>query len=72
MDGTYYFGGRTTVDGTLNDDLQSNMRWGATLAQSISPRASLKLYSNAGVVARTGSDFTTLGIAWQYRWGAGL
>lgn len=72
LDGTYYFGGRTSVNGTLNDDLQSNTRWGATLAQSIDIHNSIKLYFSSGVVARTGTDFTTVGIAWQYRWGAGL
>jgi hypothetical protein len=72
LDGTYYAGGRTSVNGTLNDDLQSNTRWGATLAQSLDVHNSIKLYFNSGVYARTGTDFTTVGIAWQYRWGAGL
>jgi hypothetical protein len=72
LDGTYYAGGRTTVNGTLNDDLQSNTRWGATLAQSLDIHNSVKLYVNSGVYARTGTDFTTVGVAWQYRWGAGL
>jgi len=72
LDATYYFGGRTSVNGNLNDNLQSNTRWGATLAQSIDVRSSIKLFFNSGVYARTGTDFTTVGIAWQYRWGAGL
>jgi len=72
LDATYYFGGRTSVNGNVNEDLQSNWRWGATLAQSIDINNSIKLYFSSGVVARTGSDFTTVGIAWQYRWGAGL
>ena len=72
LDGTYYFGGRTSVNGTLNEDLQSNTRWGATLAQSLDIHNSIKLYFSSGLVARTGTNFTTVGIAWQYRWGAGL
>ena len=72
LDATYYFGGRTSVNGTVNQDLQSNTRWGATLSQSIDVRNSIKLYFNSGVYARTGTDFTSVGIAWQYRWGAGL
>ena len=72
LDGTYYFGGRTSVNGTLNDDLQSNTRWGATLAQSLDVNNSIKLYFSSGVIARTGTNFNTVGIAWQYRWGAGL
>jgi hypothetical protein len=72
LDGTYYFGGRTSINGNVNQDLQSNTRWGATLAQSLDIRNSIKLYFSSGVVARTGTNFTTVGIAWQYRWGAGL
>ncbi len=72
LDWTYYFGGRTTVNGILGEDLQSNSRWGATLAQSLDKYNSIKFYFNAGAYARTGTDFTTIGIAWQYRWGAGL
>ena len=72
LDGTYYFGGRTSVNGTLNDDLQSNTRWGGTLSQALDINNSIKFYFSSGVVARTGTNFTTVGIAWQYRWGAGL
>jgi hypothetical protein len=60
------------VDGALKNDLQQNTRWGATLAQSLDVHNSIKLYLNSGVYARTGTDFKTIGIAWQYRWGAGL
>jgi len=72
LDATYYMGGRTTVNGTLNEDLQANTRWGATLAQSVDKYNSIKLYFSSGLVARTGTNFTTVGIVWQYRWGAGL
>jgi hypothetical protein len=72
LDGTYFAGGRTTVDGTLNNDLQQNWRVGATLAFPIDVRNSIKLYGSSGVSARTGNSFDLLGIAWQYRWGGGL
>jgi len=32
----------------------------------------VKAYANTGVRARTGTDFDTVGVAWQYLWGAGL
>ena len=35
-------------------------------------RFSVNLYGSTGVFTRTGSDFNTVGIAWQYRWGGGL
>lgn len=72
LDGTYFTGGRTTVDGTLNNDLQQNWRVGATLAFPVNVRNSVKLYGSSGVSARTGNDFDLLGISWQYRWGGGL
>lgn len=72
LDGTYYTGGRTSVDGNLDNDLQSNSRWGGTYAYSLTRHNSAKLYFSSGVTARTGSEFRIYGIGWQYRWGAGL
>jgi hypothetical protein len=72
LDGTYYTGGRTTVNGNLNNDLQGNSRWGGTFAYSLTRHNSIKLYFSSGVVARTGEEFRIYGIAWQHRWGAGL
>ena len=72
LDGTYYTGGRTTVNDVIGDDLQRNSRWGGTLAYSINRLNSLKLYYSSGLAARTGTDFQIVGLAWQHRWGAGL
>jgi hypothetical protein len=72
LNATYYTGGRTSVNGARNDDLQENSRWGATLARTLDRNNSIKLYFNSGATARTGTDFNSVGIAWQYRWGAGL
>ena len=59
------------VNGVLKNDLQQNWRWGATLDDR-STDNSIKLYVSSGVAARTGNNFDVVGIAWQYRWGAGL
>jgi len=72
FDVTYFAGGRTTLNGTLSDDLQQNWRLGGTLALPIDARNSIKLYASSGVSARTGNNFDLLGIAWQYRWGGGV
>ena len=72
FDATYFTGGRTTVDGVLNSDLQQNWRLGATLAVPVDRRNSIKFYASTGVASRTGNDFDLLGIAWQYRWGGGI
>jgi hypothetical protein len=72
LDGNYYRGGRTTLDGVRGDDLKENSRAGLTVALPLSRNHSVKLYASTGVSARTGSDFDAVGIAWQYRWGGGL
>jgi hypothetical protein len=72
VSGTYYTGGRTTVEGEKGDDLQENSRLGATLSLPVNRRNSIKVYAHTGVSTRTGSDFDVGGIAWQHRWGGGL
>jgi hypothetical protein len=72
LGGTYYAGGRTQVDGIEGDDLQENSRFGVVLALPIGRHNSVKLYANTGISTRTGNDFDSAGLAWQYRWGGGL
>jgi hypothetical protein len=72
LDATYFTGGRTTLNGVRNYDLQQNWRLGATLALPIDRLNSVKLYASSGVSARTGNNFDLIGIAWQYRFGGGL
>lgn len=72
LSGTYYRGGRTTVNGVPGDDLQRNSRLGATIALPVDRRNSIKLNASRGVSTRTGSDFDAIGIGWQYRWGGGI
>jgi hypothetical protein len=38
----------------------------------VNARNSVKLYASSGLSARTGNSYDLVGIAWQYRWGAGL
>ena len=72
LDATYFAGGRTSIDGDLNNDLQKNWRLGATLAFPLSAHHSIKLFGSSGVSARTGNNYDLIGIALQYRWGGGL
>jgi hypothetical protein len=67
-DGTYYTGGRTTVDGTQNSDRQGNTRLGLTLSVPIGKSQSLKFNFSDGASTRFGGDFTTYGVAWQWAW----
>jgi len=69
---TYYTGGRSSVDGVFNNDLQQNWRTGFTVALPIDRKHSIKILGSSGVSTRTGTDYDTLGIFWQYRWGRGF
>lgn len=71
-DGTYYWGGHTTIDGVEGNDLQKNTRLGLTFALPLNIHHSLKFTFSTGVSTRTGSDFDAIGVFWQYRWGGGL
>ncbi len=71
IDATYYIGGATTVDGERGERPE-NLRVGATLSIPVNRHNSIKLYGSVGAIARIGGNFTTGGIAWQFRWGGGL
>ncbi len=69
LDGTYYWGGRTTLNGVKADTLKKNTRLGLTVALPVDLRNSVKLYGSTGVSSRTGDEYDGLGIVWQYRFG---
>jgi hypothetical protein len=69
---TYYEGGRTRLNGVARDDAQSGSRVGLTFSFPLARQYALKLYASTGVYVRTGTDFDTYGVAWQYLWGGGL
>ena len=72
LSATYFTGGSTEIDGVDKADLQRNWRVGGTLAFPVDLRNSLKIFASSGVSARTNNNYDLIGIAWQYRWGAGL
>ena len=71
LNGTYFTGNRTTVDGVRSDNKQENTRAGLTLAIPVDRHNSVKLYASTGTSSRTGSEFSSFGALWQYRWGGG-
>jgi hypothetical protein len=71
LDATYYTGGNSTIDGERGPRME-NLRVGGTLAIPVNRYNSIKLYGSTGAMARLGGNFTTVGIAWQFRWGGGL
>jgi len=72
VDATYFAGGRTTLNGEQNNDLQQNWRVGGTVAVPVDRANSVKFYLSTGLSARTGNEYDLVGVAWQYRWGGGL
>ncbi len=67
MDANYFWGGDYVTNNIRADKPLENSRIGATLAMPISRYQSLKFYGHSGIVARTGTNFDVLGVAWQYR-----
>lgn len=61
-----------TVNGVRKDDKLGNSRTGLIVAFPVDRQHSIKLNASQGLYTRTGTDFKTVGVAWQYRWGAGF
>ena len=68
VDGTWYNGGATQVNGGSSSTRQSNARLGAILSYGFTGRQSVKASWSYGASSRTGSDFTTFGLAYQLLW----
>lgn len=68
LDGTWFSGGRSTVDGVVGEDLQRNSRLGATLSIPASRRQSVKLSASTGTSTFRGSDLDAVNATWQVVW----
>ena len=68
VDGNYWRGGQTTVDGRTNDDLQRNSRIGATVVTRLGRKHSLRVAVSRGAITRIGGDFTSIGVSYSYSW----
>jgi hypothetical protein len=71
FDSLYFAGGATSLNGVKSDNEQRNTRAGFTAALPIDRQNSVKLSASTGITTRTGSNFTAVAVAWQYRWGEG-
>jgi hypothetical protein len=72
LSGSYFVGGRTTVDGVENDDEQEGGRIGATLSLPVNRYNSVKVYALRGFDSHRDADLDVISLAWQYRWGGGF
>jgi hypothetical protein len=68
LDANFWHGGQSTVDGVVNDDLQSNSRVGATVSMRIGRNHSLRIAGSRGAVTRIGGDFDSIGVSYGYSW----
>ncbi len=68
LDGNFWWGGETTVNGVTNDDLQRNSRVGLTCAVRLSAHHSLRVAASRGAFTRIGGDFNSIGLSYNYTW----
>ena len=69
LDGNYWFGGTTSLEGVENSlTQQANSRIGATVSVPISRHQSLKMSYSDGTYIRFGGNYQNVSIAWQYSW----
>jgi len=71
VDGTWYTGGTTSVNGVAKADLQRNSRLGATISLPLGARQSAKIAYSTGATTRIGGDFNTIAVSWQLSWFSG-
>ncbi len=68
LDGNYWSGGNSTMNGVENQDAQRASRLGVSFSTPVSRRQSLKFSYSRGAYVRLGGNFDALSAAWQYSW----
>ena len=69
VDGNFWFGGSTSVDGVQNPLTQAaNSRIGGTVAVPITKHQTLKFSYSDGTYIRFGGNYQNVSAAWQYSW----
>lgn len=67
-DANFYEGGRTTVGGKENLDLQKNSRIGATFSKGLGGGHAIRAAVSRGAYTTIGADFTSIAFAYNYAW----
>jgi hypothetical protein len=67
-DANYFTGGRTTINGKANLDLQKNSRVGATFSAAIDSHQAIRASVSKGAYTTIGADFTSIAIGYNYAW----
>jgi hypothetical protein len=68
LDATWYRGGSSTVGSAPPSTEMNNSRAGLTLSIPAGRQQSFKVAWSNGVAVRTGTDFRTLSVGWQWLW----
>ncbi len=68
VNANFYTGGRTTIDGTQNLDLQRNSRIGATFSSVLRRGHAIRLAVSRGAFTTIGADFTSIAVGYNYAW----
>ena len=69
LDGNYWFGGSTSINGVENPStLQKNSRIGGTASIPLNRHQSIKFSYSNGAYIRYGGNFQNASVAWQYSW----
>lgn len=68
LNANYYWGGIVKEDGQIASQSLKNSRYGFVFAMPINKQNSIKINGSSGISTRTGTDFDSIAIAWQYRW----
>jgi hypothetical protein len=68
FDSNFYQGGRTTIDGKANVDLQKNSRIGATFSRGLGGGHAIRASFSRGAYTTIGADFTSIAVGYNYAW----
>lgn len=69
LDGNYWFGGKTSLNGLENPLTQEkSSRIGGTVAIPVSKHQTLKFSYDNGAYIRYGGNYQSVSVAWQYAW----
>ena len=67
-DANYFTGGRTTIGGKQNLDLQRNSRIGATFSSALDRHQAIRLSVSRGAYTTIGADFISVAVGYNYAW----
>ncbi len=67
-DANFYEGGRTTVGGKQNIDLQKNSRIGVTFSKGLGGGHTIRASFSRGAYTTIGADFTSIAVGYNYAW----